>query len=69
MITREQAIVAKESLSAVFGPDGMEVTVLAVHSRFPSVVGTDNGSLERRVYHFGELTPSREVTSLASREG
>jgi hypothetical protein len=68
MITREQAIAAKESQSAVFGPDGMEITVLAVHSRFPSVVGTENWGLERRVYHFGELTPSREVTSLASRK-
>jgi hypothetical protein len=64
VITRRQALIAEQSLVAVFGPDGMEVTVAKVHPSFDSLIGEDNWGLNRAVYRFDELTPTRQILRL-----
>lgn len=67
MITREQAVLARDSLVAVFGPDGMEVTVLVVSTKGDAVIGVDNWGQNRNVYRFDELDPSRSILALQNK--
>jgi hypothetical protein len=66
MITRAQAQLARSSLAPVFGPDGMEVTITLVTNG--GAWGEDNSGVERTLYRFDELTPSRDLLALERRE-
>jgi len=62
MITRAQAQLARASLSPVFDPDGMEATVTLVTDS--GAWAEDNSGVERTLYRFDQLEPSRDLLAL-----
>lgn len=58
---RSIAEFARDTAATVYNPEGMEITVLHVHSHFPSVIAEKSSTEEREVYRLDELSESREL--------
>lgn len=62
-LTRELAVLARETKSGIFDADGNEITVTCVHATRCTLSAIDNYD-DSDIYPFEELTTSRELRAL-----